>query len=67
MHSLMLAQFINFPFSHSFQISEMDSTQDDEAPKDPGAHKIIQGFDEKDFEGETLTAYLEAINMQIQR
>lgn len=30
----------------------MDPTQDDEAPKDPGAQKIIQGFDEKDFEGE---------------
>lgn len=44
----------------------MDSAQDDEAPKDPGAHKIIQGFDEKDFEGETqATPYLMAINMQI--
>lgn len=31
---------------------DMDSHPDDEAPKDPGAQKIIQGFDEKDFEGE---------------
>lgn len=39
----------------------MDPSQDDEAPKDPGAHKIIQGFDEKDFEGEIFRAYLALI------
>lgn len=44
----------------SFQ-TDMDPTQDDEAPKDPGAHKIIQGFDEKDFEGNTLE-YLRDFN-----
>lgn len=37
--------------SFSLKIPDMDPTQDDEAPKDPGAQKIIQGFDEKDFEG----------------
>lgn len=67
MHSLIPCTISIFPFSYSFQKSDMDSSQDDEAPKDPGAHKIIQGFDEKDFEGETLAAYLQAINMQIQR